>query len=113
MQLVLYSQVETLTPPLETGHSVSSVSVKAIPSLYHREEIFFPECVKWLVVSWVNHLIFIWVIKYSIPMFAFDQSESFPLREERILRFWQEKKLFERSVEERKGKLYTKNGYGY
>ncbi len=36
-------------------------------------------------------------------MFEFDQEESFPLREERILRFWQEGKLFEKSIETRKG----------
>src|SRR5271155_4544183 len=36
-------------------------------------------------------------------MFEFDQEESFPLREERILRFWQEGKLFEKSIEARKG----------
>lgn len=36
-------------------------------------------------------------------MFEFDQEESFPLREERILRFWQEGKLFEKSIEARIG----------
>lgn len=36
-------------------------------------------------------------------MFLFDQEESFPKREERILRLWQEKSIFTRSVEERKG----------
>lgn len=37
-------------------------------------------------------------------MFNFKQNESFPTREEDVLRFWQEHKLFERSVDERKGK---------
>ena len=32
-------------------------------------------------------------------MFSFDQSESFPQREERVLRFWQEKAVFKRSLE--------------
>ena len=36
-------------------------------------------------------------------MFEFDQGESFPMREERILRFWQERKMFEKSLEERRG----------
>ena len=36
-------------------------------------------------------------------MFQSDSSESFPKREERILQFWQENKIFERSVEERRG----------
>jgi isoleucyl-tRNA synthetase len=36
-------------------------------------------------------------------MFEFDQEESFPMREERILRFWQEGKLFEKSIAARKG----------
>jgi isoleucyl-tRNA synthetase len=35
-------------------------------------------------------------------MFHFDQAESFPVREERILRFWKEKKIFLKSVENRK-----------
>ena len=35
-------------------------------------------------------------------MFAFDHNESFPLREARVLRLWQEKRFFERSVEERR-----------
>ena len=35
-------------------------------------------------------------------MFRFDQDETFPLREERILRFWQEGKTFEKSVNHRK-----------
>ena len=35
-------------------------------------------------------------------MFAFDHSETFSLREERILHFWQEEELFERSINERK-----------
>lgn len=35
-------------------------------------------------------------------MFRFDQDETFPLREERILRFWQEGKMFEKSVNHRK-----------
>jgi isoleucyl-tRNA synthetase len=36
-------------------------------------------------------------------MFQSDYSESFPEREERVLKFWQERGIFERSVEERKG----------
>src|SRR5271157_4818649 len=41
-------------------------------------------------------------------MFTFDQNESFPSREVKVLRFWQENHLFERSVEERKGRpLYS------
>lgn len=36
-------------------------------------------------------------------MFAFDQDETFPGREERVLKFWQEGRLFERSVDARKG----------
>ncbi len=41
-------------------------------------------------------------------MFESDSSESFPKREERILEFWQEKGIFERSVEERRGgKLFS------
>jgi len=35
-------------------------------------------------------------------MFQFDQEESFPQREERVLRFWQERSLFEKSIEIRK-----------
>ena len=40
----------------------------------------------------------------GLPMFQSDPQESFPKREEKILKFWQEGKIFERSVEERKGK---------
>lgn len=36
-------------------------------------------------------------------MFSFSAGESFPEREEGVLRFWQEREIFERSVEERKG----------
>ena len=36
-------------------------------------------------------------------MFQFQQGESFPSREEKVLRFWKEKKIFERSVEEKRG----------
>jgi isoleucyl-tRNA synthetase len=36
-------------------------------------------------------------------MFTFDQNQSFPSREEEVLRFWQDHRLFERSVEQRKG----------
>jgi len=36
-------------------------------------------------------------------MFQSHREETSPEREERILRFWQEGKIFERSVEERKG----------
>lgn len=35
-------------------------------------------------------------------VFQFDNSESFPKREEKILAFWQKHKIFERSVDERK-----------
>ncbi|OGN63664.1 MAG: isoleucine--tRNA ligase [Chlamydiae bacterium RIFCSPHIGHO2_12_FULL_49_9] len=37
-------------------------------------------------------------------MFEFDQDESFPAREERVLRVWEEKKIFQKSLEEGKGK---------
>ncbi|MBS3903861.1 MAG: isoleucine--tRNA ligase [Simkania sp.] len=37
-------------------------------------------------------------------MFRFDQSETFPAREERILEVWQREKIFQRSVEQRKGR---------
>ncbi|MBF8262892.1 MAG: ileS [Parachlamydiales bacterium] len=37
-------------------------------------------------------------------MFTFDQSETFPVREMNVLRFWQENRLFERSVEARQGR---------
>jgi isoleucyl-tRNA synthetase len=37
-------------------------------------------------------------------MFQFEQGESFPHREERVLRFWQEKDIFKKSVERRKEK---------
>src|SRR3989344_3651108 len=41
-------------------------------------------------------------------MFQFNQDETFPHREERILRFWQEAKCFEKSVEVRKkGPLFS------
>src|SRR3990167_1528603 len=36
-------------------------------------------------------------------MFESENSESFPKREERVLQFWEEKGIFKRSVEERKG----------
>ncbi len=35
-------------------------------------------------------------------MFQFDQEETIPRREERVLRFWHERKLFEKSIEARK-----------
>lgn len=35
-------------------------------------------------------------------MFHFDQEETFPQREERCLRFWKEKKMFEKSIAQRK-----------
>src|SRR5690242_4598452 len=35
-------------------------------------------------------------------MFQFDQEETIPRREERILRFWHERKTFEKSIETRK-----------
>lgn len=35
-------------------------------------------------------------------MFHFDQDEPFPQREERVLRFWQEREMFEKSIEIRK-----------
>lgn len=37
-------------------------------------------------------------------MFQFQSNESFPEREMKVLRLWQEGKIFERSVEERRGK---------
>jgi isoleucyl-tRNA synthetase len=37
-------------------------------------------------------------------MFQFDPQESFPAREERIAEFWQRERIFERSVEGRKGR---------
>ena len=37
-------------------------------------------------------------------MFQFEQGESFPRREERVLRHWQERGVFKKSVEGRKGK---------
>ncbi len=37
-------------------------------------------------------------------MFKFDQRESFPAREERVLEIWQREKTFERSVDQRKGR---------
>ncbi|HSW72954.1 MAG TPA: class I tRNA ligase family protein, partial [Chlamydiales bacterium] len=37
-------------------------------------------------------------------MFEFDQEEGFPAREERVLKGWQERKIFEKSVEGRKGR---------
>jgi len=37
-------------------------------------------------------------------MFEFDQVEGFPAREEKVLKKWQERKIFEKSVEGRKGK---------
>ena len=41
-------------------------------------------------------------------MFEFDQEETFPRREERVLRFWEERKFFEKSIENRrKGPLFT------
>jgi len=41
-------------------------------------------------------------------MFKFRQGESFPTREERILKLWQENKTFEKSVEMRKnGPLFS------
>ena len=36
-------------------------------------------------------------------MFEFRLQESFPEREERVLAFWQREKIFEKSLEERKG----------
>lgn len=39
-------------------------------------------------------------------MFGFEQGESFPRREERVLEFWQENKIFEKSVE-KEGKLFS------
>ena len=36
-------------------------------------------------------------------MFEPDPNESFPVREERVLAFWQSEKIFEKSLEERKG----------
>lgn len=36
-------------------------------------------------------------------MFEPNQKESIPEREERILAFWQEERVFEKSVEEKKG----------
>src|ERR1700688_3690095 len=39
-------------------------------------------------------------------MFQFDQGEGFPGREERVLGFWQEKGVFQKSVE-KGGKLFT------
>src|SRR3569832_174368 len=35
-------------------------------------------------------------------MFQFEQEEGFPDREEKVLRFWQEKKIFQKTVEERR-----------
>jgi isoleucyl-tRNA synthetase len=41
-------------------------------------------------------------------MFGFEQNESFPEREERVLRFWQERGIFRKSVEERRDRpLFT------
>jgi len=37
-------------------------------------------------------------------MFQFEQGESFPSREERVLHFWQTRKIFQKSVEERRNK---------
>ncbi len=37
-------------------------------------------------------------------MFQFDQEESFPAREEKVLKRWQAGRIFERSVEEKKGR---------
>lgn len=37
-------------------------------------------------------------------MFEFEQGEGFPKREEKVLAFWQERGIFEKSVEGRKGK---------
>ncbi len=45
---------------------------------------------------------------FEVDMFEVDQSESFPGREERVLRFWQKERIFEKSVEGRQGKpLYV------
>lgn len=45
---------------------------------------------------------------YQRPMFQFDSSESFPQREEKILRFWREGRIFEKSIEgRRKGPLFS------
>ena len=52
----------------------------------------------------MNLLIFRGLICTMDHMFNFDQNETFPSREEKILRFWQEHKLFERSVEARQGR---------
>lgn len=41
-------------------------------------------------------------------MFKFDQKESFPVREERILKFWKEKHIFKQSLEHRRdGETFT------
>ncbi len=37
-------------------------------------------------------------------MFQFEQGESFPHREEKVLKFWQEREIFEKSVEGRRDK---------
>lgn len=37
-------------------------------------------------------------------MFQFEQGESFPGREERVLKFWEEREIFKKSVEDRRGK---------
>lgn len=36
-------------------------------------------------------------------MFEHKQQESFPHREERVLAFWKSQKIFEKSLEQRKG----------
>lgn len=36
-------------------------------------------------------------------MFTFDQNQTFPAREEEVLRFWQDRRLFERSLQQREG----------
>jgi isoleucyl-tRNA synthetase len=43
---------------------------------------------------------------FEDTMFAFDQGEGFPNREERILDFWQNRKIFQKSVE-KEGKLFS------
>ena len=41
-------------------------------------------------------------------MFNVDKNESFSKREERVLKYWQDKKIFEKSVDKRKnGKLFS------